>query len=298
MDTLYETRYSYNFFYRHHNYIGGSIDKYHMHDDYEIYISCTDSGYFVVNGQKSPLSYGDIFFFSNTDIHKVYIEKNTPYERHIIMFDSSYLKDLKTPKTDLLCIFQQEKTVKKLSRKDYDFLHVFPKLTSQLNEIEFYYQKLNHYGNDISLKLSFAMFLLDLNRLYMKAYPNEIKEPSPDLEASDPHNQIQEILRYIHASYQEKISLDTLADTFYMSKTHLNNLFRQNLGKSAKKYIISVRLTHAKHLLKDGVSVQDTCMLCGFNNISHFIRTFSKHIGMSPKQYALYATEDYGHLIH
>ena len=38
-------------------------------------------------------------------------------------------------------------------------------------------------------------------------------------------------------------------------------------------------------LLADGYTVEYTCGKAGFNNLSHFSRTFKNKVGMSPKQY-------------
>ena len=41
----------------------------------------------------------------------------------------------------------------------------------------------------------------------------------------------------------------------------------------------------AKKFLNDGFDVKDTCEKCGFNDYSHFIRTFKNIVGVPPKQY-------------
>ncbi len=297
MDSLYEERYNFNFFFRHHNKIGLPSDKYHFHDDYEIYISCINSGYFYVNGEKTPLHYGDIYFFSNTDMHKVYVEKNECYERYVIMFDSDYVKDLCTANTNLLHIFQQNKPVKKLCCTDYNFKHVFPELVRKLDSLEACYRDINQYGNDVALRVCFTDVLLYLNRLYIKAYPDSMPAGALGPSLANNSSKVREIIQYIHTYYQEPLSLDILAEAFFISKTNLNYLFRQYIGMSTKQYIINIRMSHAKYLLAHGTSVQDTCNLCGFNNYSHFIRTFTQTVGISPKQYALHHVDDNGYKI-
>lgn len=298
MDTLYENRYNFNFFFRHHNRIGAPSDKYHFHDDYEVFISCVDSGYFYVNGEKTPLHYGDIYFFSSTDMHKVHIGKNVRYERYIIMFDRSYVEEFSTAKTNLLNIFEQQTPVKKLCSTEYPFKQVFPDLIQRLEELEKRYQDVYQYGNDVALQLCFADLLLYLTQLYIRAHPESVPHNTQSTYASTNSAKVREIIQYIHMYYQEPLSLDLLAETFFLSKTSLNSLFQQYVGVSTKKYIINIRLSHAKYLLTHGTSVQDTCSLCGFNDYSHFIRTFTNAVGTSPKQYAMRYSENNGyHLI-
>ena len=56
-------------------------------------------------------------------------------------------------------------------------------------------------------------------------------------------------------------------------------------GTTPSQYIIICRIPGAKELLADGYTVEYTCGKAGFNNLSHFSRTFKNKVGMSPKQY-------------
>ena len=44
----------------------------------------------------------------------------------------------------------------------------------------------------------------------------------------------------------------------------------------------------AKKLLKNGHSVSDTAMLCGYHDYANFIRSFKKSVGVSPGKYAIH----------
>ncbi len=54
---------------------------------------------------------------------------------------------------------------------------------------------------------------------------------------------------------------------------------------SGSFYIINCRISKEKELLVKGNSVEEACGKSGFNNLSHFSRTFKNKVGMSPKQY-------------
>ena len=47
------------------------------------------------------------------------------------------------------------------------------------------------------------------------------------------------------------------------------------------------RIRIAQELLRNNSSVSDVCEKVGFNNYSHFIRTFTREVGVSPKQYSI-----------
>ena len=55
---------------------------------------------------------------------------------------------------------------------------------------------------------------------------------------------------------------------------------------SPKEYIINKRMEYAKTLLSSGqVEVKEAAVMCGYFEPCHFSREFSKHFGISPKEY-------------
>jgi YesN/AraC family two-component response regulator len=66
----------------------------------------------------------------------------------------------------------------------------------------------------------------------------------------------------------------------------LGHIFKKATGFSVNEYIINCRIIKARELLKENLPVSKTGEMVGYCNVSHFIRTFSKLTGLSPKQYA------------
>ena len=97
--------------------------------------------------------------------------------------------------------------------------------------------------------------------------------------------QIYSICRYIHLHYREKITLETLSEEFFISHTTLTRRFRKIVGMSVNEYVQKVRCDYGAQALKAGRSVQDTAELCGYKDVSFFIRIFEGLYGASPKQY-------------
>ena len=73
---------------------------------------------------------------------------------------------------------------------------------------------------------------------------------------------------------------------FFLSPAYLCKLFRNATGTTLHKYVTAKRITLAKNLLTDGMSVSATCAACGFNDYSNFIKIFTKSVGVPPKKYA------------
>lgn len=91
---------------------------------------------------------------------------------------------------------------------------------------------------------------------------------------------------YIEQHLEESITVKTLASLANMSITHFNRIFKKELGMTPIDYLIDVRLTQAKKLLRRfDHSITDISLKCGFNSNAHFSSTFQKKIGITPTEY-------------
>jgi AraC-like DNA-binding protein len=77
-------------------------------------------------------------------------------------------------------------------------------------------------------------------------------------------------------------SLWDLASQVAMSPFLFARVFRELIGLPPHKYLVRLRLERARTLLQSGMSVTDACYAAGFNNLSHFTRTFRRHFGCVP----------------
>jgi AraC-like DNA-binding protein len=79
-------------------------------------------------------------------------------------------------------------------------------------------------------------------------------------------------------------SLWQLSSQVAMSPFLFARVFRELMGAPPHKYLLRLRLERARSLLQSGMSVTDACYAVGFNNLSHFIRTFRRHFGCLPSE--------------
>ena len=97
---------------------------------------------------------------------------------------------------------------------------------------------------------------------------------------------IKKVIEYIKENYQKGCTLEELSEIAGISRFHLTRTFKEYTGKTPYDYLLDVRIENAKRLLaKVNISITDTCQVCGFNNMSHFIRLFKKKIGTTPSVY-------------
>ena len=63
-------------------------------------------------------------------------------------------------------------------------------------------------------------------------------------------------------------------------------LYADFFGISPSSDLIGMKITHAKKLLEStDLQVAEISELCGYTNVGHFIRTFSKAAKATPLQY-------------
>ena len=72
------------------------------------------------------------------------------------------------------------------------------------------------------------------------------------------------------------------------SKNHFRKLFEADIGVSPKKYLMTLRLTHAQKLLESStLTIKQVATQSGFTDQYYFSRTFCKYVGMSPREWRI-----------
>ena len=61
---------------------------------------------------------------------------------------------------------------------------------------------------------------------------------------------VADVKEYLDREYGTKITLDGLAEKFYINKYYLTKVFKEQYGQSITNYLLNVRITKAKHLLR------------------------------------------------
>ena len=123
--------------------------------------------------------------------------------------------------------------------------------------------------------LSQALILL--NRLSLKS--------SRDGQIQSQETAVYNVLGYINDHYNEDLSLDFLANRFFVSKYHLSREFQRLVGTSVHRYIVQKRLVMAKQLLSQGMPSSEVYQHCGFGDYSNFYRAFKAEYQISPKDF-------------
>ncbi|MDD5937324.1 MAG: AraC family transcriptional regulator [Clostridiales bacterium] len=97
---------------------------------------------------------------------------------------------------------------------------------------------------------------------------------------------VQQILNYLSDHYNEKISLDQIAENMYLSPFYISKIFKIETGDTPIRFLINLRLEHAKELLEQGFSgsIKEVAAQVGYEDVYHFSKVFKKKYGISPSR--------------
>ena len=97
---------------------------------------------------------------------------------------------------------------------------------------------------------------------------------------------VADVKEFLDSHYNEKITLDGLATHFYINKYYLTKVFKEQYGQSITAYLLNIRITKAKQLLRfSEKSVEEIGMEVGLGAPHYFSQTFKSVEGVPPSVY-------------
>ena len=257
----------------------------HFHETPEIFLSLSDGGQMYINDVAYPIKKGSLFAIRSTDFHRsVGNNDDGPYRFCAIHFDPEEIRGVSTKNFDLTACFTEQRGFSRCCHLNEEQLD---DMLKRMRRLRCYLRpECPAYAKDVLRKICLAEILIKLNFLLTSS--NNNREEQREIEKLP--EKIFPIIQYIQEHYAEDLSLESIAETFYLSKSHLSRTFKKVTGVTLNTYISTVRIFKAKSLLRAGYCVNIAGELVGYKSTSYFISLFTKSEGMSPKQYAKAAT--------
>lgn len=91
------------------------------------------------------------------------------------------------------------------------------------------------------------------------------------------------VIDYLNAHLTDDITIDFLAEHFYLSRYHLMHAFKEETGYTIGNYLTTKRLLLARDQIAQGESITTACYACGFTIIPPF-PGIPQHFGCSPRE--------------
>ncbi len=106
-----------------------------------------------------------------------------------------------------------------------------------------------------------------------------------EVSAQD-NDRMNKIYGYVRTHFQDTIRLPEIADLVSMTEPSFCRYFKKITGKTFSNFVNDFRIVHATKLLSEhNESITEISFLSGFNNFSHFNKSFKAFTGKSPSQY-------------
>ena len=247
----------------------------HVHNYYEFYFFLEGNVTMNIEGALHALKPGDVIIIPpNISHYAILNDEHIPYRRFVFWISIDYCNDLLQLSPDYVYLMQHARVTKHYIFH-YDVIGFNTLQSKVFRLIEELHS--NRFGRDAKITLCAIDLILHLNRsVYEMEHPKSQHEQQ---------HLYQNLLLFIEDHLDEELTLDRLAEQFFVSKYHIAHVFKENLGLSVHQFITKKRLRMCQEAILSQTTISNIYLKYGFKDYSSFFRAFKKEFGMSPKEY-------------
>lgn len=247
---------------------------FHYHDFYKIIYFIEGNVNYKIEGKSYKLKPHDFVLVDFNAIHKPEIAADKPYERYIIYLSQEFMEQTNERMERMCNCFELAKANRNA------VVHFTPgsyeRLLECLHRMEMETKQKQEFLSDKMAEAAFLEFMVLFNRAC-------VAQPKAFITTASYNEKIVDIISYIQEHLtKEDISIDLLAERFYISRYYLMRQFKEATGYSIHQYISEKRVLEAKRRILTGVPPSKACYECGFSDYSTFARRFKDIVGVSP----------------
>ncbi len=246
----------------------------HFHSSYEVYYLLEGERQFFIKDRTIVIKTGDLIIIRPNVLHRTANAEQPKHEKIILNF-----------KEEFLAAFNGNFIYTLHSDFQKDYLVIRFSLQHKIF-VEDMLQQIVHEAQEkkSSYEVSIQTFIMQL-LIYCSRHLEEYKR-KPLEYLNTMHERISEVARYINTYYKNDLSLQYLADKFYVSPYYLSRSFKEVTGFTFVEYLNSVRVKEAKKLLEESnLKVHLIASKVGYGSITHFGRVFKELTGHTPMFY-------------
>lgn len=240
----------------------------HCHNFYEVYFFLEGDVDYLVEGQKYKPTPNSLLLLAPHVFHGVRINTDSPYRRCSMHFHP----DILSPGRRAFLLSAFPSPGKNPGQKIY-YEH------TERFGLPVYFEALKSCAErtettkEQQLPICVEALLSQIISMY------EAESPAVQAPATDT---IFRIIWYLNQHLGDEITLDEISERFFISKHHLNKVFKKATGTTVFDYLLHKRVIAAQQLLINGSSAQDAALASGFKDYSSFYRSYTRILGHSP----------------
>ena len=240
-----------------------------IRDHYLIHLVVSGKGTFEVGGKTFEVVPGDLFFARPSQLIRYSADEQQPWEYSWVGFNGACAHKLaaQLPFTDTAPVHHTQ-------------------------DPEGMRAALTNIYSSRGLEPQDEAAMVGYLYLFISALMKETSETRPH-NASSSNQYVLNAIKYIQFNYSHDISIDDVAKSVGVSRSHLYRVFMLNVGKSPIDYLTEYRINEACKLLRAGnLSIAEVAISVGFFDQFYFSRVFKRAKGMPPSKYIAAQSEN------
>ena len=240
------------------------------HDELEVYWFLEGDLVFAFEGERIPVTPGDMFVISNGLLHKPILKNVCRYYRKRILFRRELLAGYCPGGVELYYRLSARRILHLdgNAAKAYGLDRLFSQLVRE-----------GKYPS------AYGQFCAMTTLCYFLKTAEAVCPAASEARSAVPGGKAGPLLQYIDENLAADLSYQTLAVQANLSVKSLYQFFKQETGFTLGKYIKERRIIKAKSLLNAGASAAEAAAAAGFKDYSVFYRNFIRETGICPGEY-------------
>lgn len=209
-------------------------------------------GDIIIDGKKTPLSAGDLFFFEKGSVQEYRSDNTDPMKKIWVSLRSEYIDAM-------LKTYRIGTGVYKTDLRN-DFLAIYNIAKAELSPQDKFFRIADHLHKIITA-MSRSVIMNETDT-------------------------VTRIKNELSSAVYTKCTLDDIAAKLFISKSCLIRKFKSQTGMTPYSFLMNERLTVAKTLLSStDISVKSVSEMLCFTDEHYFSYIFKKKIGSTPSEY-------------
>lgn len=246
------------------NKVNGSF--FHWHDKIEIVLCLKNSFEALIDGVKYTVEKGDLVIIDGKMIHNFSVIDDSP---EVILGQFPYRILLNSgvipvPVVPIIKAYEIDADIE------------FKKKLNNILEV-----MLSEPGVPRGEKNPFMECMFSaLYFLLMARFPKNESSSATKKEKTD----FYKIVEYVNENFKEDITVQSIAEKFYMNRTRVSKIFSKYSGITLNYYINTLRISEAVHLIENGSGITEAAFESGFQSIRTFNDVYKKLMKTSPRE--------------
>ncbi len=242
----------------------------HFHPEFELVYIVGANGTRHVGEHISRFEGSDLVFIGSNIPHLNFdYGVKTDYQKIVVHIQPNFLGEAFANTPELSAVYQLFEQAK--------FGISFGQNTkSQVAEALLNLHTLSHFEQFLEILRIFQILAHDADKVFLhsKAIENQYNKKEQE--------RLRKLYRYIDEHFQDKITINTIANVCSLSKPAFCRYFKKMTRLTFTEFLNHYRINQAKRLLLLDKNITETCFESGFESLSYFNRTFKKVTGQNP----------------